>query len=168
MRNPLKGLERLNTKTDVRHPRRALTPEEISRLVESTRKSGVRVQNLRPALRARAYTFAYFTGLRKTEMASLTPASFHLDADPPSVTVAAACSKHRRKDVLPLHPELTPLLRSWLTELKPTDSLFPLLGTKKLSNMIRSDLKRAGIPYRTTEGFADFHAAGRHTYITQL
>ena len=26
----------------------------------------------------------------------------------------------------------------------------------------------AGIPYQTEEGIADFHAAGRHTYITQL
>jgi site-specific recombinase XerD len=166
--NPLKGLERLNAATDARHPRRALSPEEISRLVEATRKSGKRVQNLRPELRARAYTFAYFTGLRKTEMASLTPASFHLDDDPPTVTVAAACSKHRRKDVLPLHPEMVLLLREWLKGLKPTEYLFPLLGKKKLSEMIQLDLKRAGIPYKTAEGFADFHAAGRHTYITQL
>lgn len=34
--------------------------------------------------------------------------------------------------------------------------------------MIRLDVKRAGIAYRTEEGIADFHAAGRHTYITQL
>ncbi len=166
--SPLKGLERLNPETDVRHPRRALTPDEISRLVEAARNSGERVQNLHPELRARAYTFAYFTGLRKQEIASLTPASFHLDDDPPTVTVAAACSKHRRKDVLPLHPELVSMLRVWLTGLKPTEHLFPLLGEKSLSEAIRSDLERAGIPYRTAEGFADFHAAGRHTYITQL
>ena len=166
--SPLKGLERLNPETDVRHPRRALTPDEISRLVEATRNSGKRVQNLHPELRARAYTFAYFTGLRKQEIASLTPASFHLDDEPPTVTVAAACSKHRRKNVLPLHPELVSMLRVWLKGLKPTERLFPLLGEKKLSQVIRSDLKRAGIPYRTAEGFADFHAAGRHTYITQL
>lgn len=33
---------------------------------------------------------------------------------------------------------------------------------------IQADLKRAGISYKTDEGIADFHAAGRHTYITQL
>ncbi len=168
LRNPLKGLEKLNAETDVRHPRRALTPDEVSRLVDAARNSRKRVKNLSPELRARAYTFAYFTGLRKREMAGLTAASFRLDDDPPNVTVAAACSKHRRKDVLPLHPELVPSLRQWLKGLKPTDHLFPLLGTKKLSEMIQSDLKRAGIDYRTADGFADFHAAGRHTYITQL
>ena len=30
------------------------------------------------------------------------------------------------------------------------------------------DLERVGIPYRNDEGFADFHASGRHTHITEL
>ena len=34
--------------------------------------------------------------------------------------------------------------------------------------MIRRDLETAGIPYKTEEGIADFHAAGRHTHITGL
>ncbi len=34
--------------------------------------------------------------------------------------------------------------------------------------MVKLDLKAAGIPYRTKDGVADFHAAGRHTYITEL
>ena len=34
--------------------------------------------------------------------------------------------------------------------------------------MIRNDLEAAGIPYTTKDGDADFHAAGRHTYITEL
>ena len=166
--NPLRGLERLNAETDVRHPRRALTPDEISRLVDATRKSGKYVQCLSPELRARAYLFSYLTGLRKQEMASLTASSFRLGDSPPTVTVDAKASKHRRKDVLPLHPKLVAMLREWLAALKPSDKLFPLLGKKKLSFAIQRDLKRAGIAYRTEEGIADFHAAGRHTYITQL
>ena len=34
--------------------------------------------------------------------------------------------------------------------------------------MIKKDLEAAGIAYETVDGIADFHAAGRHTYITQL
>ena len=34
--------------------------------------------------------------------------------------------------------------------------------------MIKKDLERVGIPYRTEEGTADFHAVGRHTHITEL
>jgi hypothetical protein len=52
--------------------------------------------------------------------------------------------------------------------MKPKDRLFPGLATKKLYRMIQLDLRDAGIPYQTEEGIADFHAAGRHTYITQL
>ena len=124
LRNPLKGLEKLNGETDIRHPRRALTPDEISRLVEAARESGTPVQKVSPEMRARAYTFAYLTGLRKQEMASLTAASFHLDSNPPTVTVAAAFSKHRRKDVLPLHSELVKMLREWLEGLNATDYVF--------------------------------------------
>jgi site-specific recombinase XerD len=166
--NPIVGLKTLNAEVDVRHPRRALTPAEIAHLIATTRASRKRAQNLPPELRARAYTLAYFTGLRKQEMASLSARSFRLNESPPTVTVEAACSKHRRKDVLPLHPELVAQVRGWLGELKRGQKLFPLLGQKKLSEMIRLDLKRAGIAYRTEEGIADFHAAGRHTYITQL
>jgi site-specific recombinase XerD len=166
--NPVSNLKTLNAEADVRHPRRALTPDEVTRLIAATRASHKRAQNLAPELRARAYTLAYFTGLRKQELASLTANSFRLDQNPPTVTVAAACSKHRRKDVLPLHPELIEQLRVWLRELNPGQKLLPLLGKKKLSEMIQLDLKRAGIPYRTADGIADFHAAGRHTYITQL
>jgi hypothetical protein len=34
--------------------------------------------------------------------------------------------------------------------------------------MVQKDLERAGIPYETREGLADFHAAGRHSHITGL
>ena len=39
---------------------------------------------------------------------------------------------------------------------------------RKYGRMVKLDLERAGIPYETPEGTADFHAAGRHTYITEL
>jgi integrase len=34
--------------------------------------------------------------------------------------------------------------------------------------MVKKDLERVGIPYETPDGIADFHASGRHTYITEL
>jgi len=35
--------------------------------------------------------------------------------------------------------------------------------------MVRKDLERVGIPYKDEDGcVADFHAAGRHTHITEL
>jgi integrase len=166
--NPLRGVPYLNAEVDIRHLRRALTPVEFDRLLTATRESRKNAQTYSPEVRCRIYLFACLTGLRKQEMASLTASSFRLHDSPPTVTVAAAISKHRRKDVLPLHPELVSQLRRWLKGLKPDDKLSPLLGKKQLSLMIQKDLKRAGIPYRPAEGIANFHAAGRHTYITQL
>ena len=166
--NPILGLTRLNIEVDIRHKRRALEPEEMVQLIGSARESKVRVEGYRGELRARLYTVAFFTGLRRAELASLTPRSFKLDGEHPIVTVDAACSKHRREDVLPLHADLVALLREWLPQLKPSEKLFPRLERKKTWKMVKKDLARVGIPYETDEGVADFHAAGRHTYITEL
>ena len=59
-------------------------------------------------------------------MASLTSSSFKLDARLPTVTVEAESSKHRRKDVLPLHPDLWRCCGDWLNGLGPADKLFPI------------------------------------------
>jgi len=166
--NPLVGLERLNADVDVRHRRRALTDAEIGTLVESARTSGKRIQGYSSKLRARLYLVAYYTGLRRSELGSLTPESFQLESTPPTLRVEAAHSKHRREDILPLHPELVAVLREWLAELSPGKKLFPNVERKKTWFMVKKDLERAGIPYETKDGIADFHAAGRHTHITSL
>lgn len=166
--NPMAGAERLNTETDIRHQRRALTVDEMSRLIETARNSRRYIQRQSPEQRARIYLFAYSTGLRKKELASLRVSSFRLDATPVTVTIEAACSKHRRKDVIPLHPQLAAEIRHWINGRHFSEKLFPDLEKKKLSFMVKKDLEAAGIAYETHEGIADFHAAGRHTYITQL
>lgn len=106
--------------------------------------------------------------LRRNALASLTRRSFALDVPQPTFTVDASSSKHRKKDVMPLHPELTRLLRDWLKDLQPGDKLFPKLAQRKTWRMVKKDLERVGIPYETAEGIAEFHAAGRHTHITEL
>ncbi|GAA4470059.1 hypothetical protein GCM10023156_62980 [Novipirellula rosea] len=166
--NPFAGIPRRNAEIDIRHQRRALTAEEFTRVLAAARNSGISVQCYSGEVRARIYTLSYMTGLRKGEIASLTKGSFNLQAAQPIVTVEAGASKHRRKDVLPLHPQLVTELKDWLSELGPKDALFPKLGKRKGWKLIRKDLELAGIPYRTAEGVADFHAAGRHTHITEL
>ena len=166
--NPLSGLERLNTEVDIRRQRRALTAEEVGRLVASARANPKTIDGVAGEQRARIYLLAYMTGLRKSELASLSPQSFDLNAEPPTVTVEAACSKHRRRDVLPLHPEIVAMLREWLVGLAPKEKLFPKLASRETALMVKADLERVGIPFRTDAGVADFHAAGRHTHITEL
>ncbi len=166
--NPLRGLRPLNAAVDVRHRRRALTAGERKKLINSARQSHKQVQGYDGELRARLYEIAGLTGLRRRELASLTPASFDLASPQPTLTVEAACSKHRRTDTLPLHPRLIAVLPAWLNGLKRTDRMFPGLETKKTWLMVKKDLERAGIEYETAAGIADFHASGRHTFITEL
>lgn len=166
--NPLAGLKRLNTEVDIRHPRRALDAAEIRKLVDSARDSGVKIQCFDGEARARIYTLAYMTGLRRNELGSLTKESFDLEANPPTVTVQAGFSKHRRRDVIPLHPELVTLLEGWLADYAAEDVLFPKLGKRRTWLMVKKDLERVGIAYVTADGIADFHAAGRHSHITEL
>jgi len=166
--NPLLGVARLNTAVDVRHKRRALTADEVSRLIASAEQSGKDIQTYSGDLRGKLYLFSYMTGLRRRELSKLTSESFDLNAVPPTLTIEAAASKHRKLDVLPLHPNLVELLRQWLPTLAENERLFPKLERKRTWFMVKKDLERAGIPYRTKEGVADFHAAGRHSYVTAL
>src|SRR3990170_3058777 len=59
-------------------------------------------------------------------------------------------------------------LREWLVGLASTRKLFPDLELKKTWLMVKKDLERVGIPYQNEDGIADFHAAGRHSHITEL
>lgn len=166
--NPLVGTARMNVEVDVRHKRRALTGEEFGKLVQSARDSGISIQRISGEKRARIYLLSYLTGVRQKELSSLTPRSFDLKSNPQTLTVEAANSKHKKKDVLPLHPDLVAVLPEWLKGLKPTDKLFPGFERKKAWLMVKRDLERVGIPYENEEGIADFHASGRHTHITEL
>lgn len=165
--NPLVGFERLNVDIDIRHKRRALSETEFTMLVTSARESEASIQCFTGEQRARIYLISYMTGLRQKELGSLTPRSFDLKSEPPTVTVEAISSKHKKLDVLPLHPDLAAILPEWLKGLKPTDKLFKGLERKKAWFMIKKDLERVGIEYKTEDGYADFHAC-RHTHITDL
>ncbi len=111
--NPYGKAPVLNEETDVRRPRRALADDEIAWLLDST-EAGPVIGEISGEDRAMLYRVALTTGLRASELKSLTPESFDLAGSPPTVTVEACHSKHRREDVLPLHPDIVPRLRAWL------------------------------------------------------
>jgi len=108
--SPVGHLRGLNVRTDRRHDRRALEPDEIRRLLEATRAAPERF-GMTGCERALLYRLAIETGLRVGELRSLTVSSF--DFDRLMVTVEAAYSKHRRKDQLPLRPDTTAELKSF-------------------------------------------------------
>ena len=155
-----------NPEADRRHSRRALTPDEVAALVAAAERGGVVWGVLAPD-RAALYRVALGTGFRRGELVGLTPESFDLSGDPPTVTVRAAYSNRRRDDSQPIRPDLANSLRSWLATKAPGRPVFGKL-TNHTARMMRRDLEAAGIPYRDgSNRVADFHSL-RHSYIIAL
>jgi len=158
-----------NVQLDRRHDRRALTDQEMVKLIEAA-EHGPELYGISGRDRAMLYRIAVGTGFRRNEIRSLTPESFNLDSAPPSITVEAAYSKRRRRDVQPIRKDLADLLRLWLMWKKPGR---PVIETSKwnwhrTSDMIKTDLGAAELKYKDASGrYADFHSL-RHTYITNI
>ena len=164
--NPLVHLEPRNVEEDRRRVRRDLSAEEVQRLLEATVCSRETFRRLTPADRFVIYYLALGSGLRLSELASLIPESFDLDADIPIVTVEACVSKRGRRDEQPLQPDLAGILRDYLADKPAGERVWPGSWWRKAAEMLRMDLEAAGIPYVDSVGrYADFHAQ-RHTYIT--
>ncbi|HUS48406.1 MAG TPA: tyrosine-type recombinase/integrase, partial [Phycisphaerae bacterium] len=167
--NPAEGLSLLKSEAkDRKRRRRALSAEELKRLVEAARKSGRSFRSLSGADRGILYTVAAYTGLRASELASLTPASLDL-SDGPTVTCAAAYTKNGQEAVLPLRPDLAAALSAWVGDKAADVPLWPGTWAKKASaKMIRVDLEAAGIEYKdASDRYADFHSL-RHTFLSSL
>jgi integrase len=167
--DPIAFLSMLNVSTDRRHDRRPFSEAELQALLHAAKTGSTRLK-MPGECRAMLYATAAYTGLRASELASLTRESFHLDGQPPTVTVQAAYSKHRRQDVLPLHPSLVAMLRPWLATKALREPVWPgnWAKLKYAGRMLKRDLKTAGIPYVDENGlYADFHAL-RHTFITNM
>lgn len=117
------------------------------------------------------YLAALSTGFRRGELAELTPERFLLDNLPPIIILAEDESKNRKGAAQPIPAGVVPALRDYLRG-RPTGlPVWPGRWREDAIDMLRYDLRDAGIPYRIDgpDGplYADFHAL-RHTYIASL
>jgi len=187
--SPVAHLSGGNVRLDRRRERREVSDAELAYLFANTRKAGC-IRKMSGADREMLYLTSLFTGLRASELASLTPASFALDNDQPVVTVEAVYSKHRRQDIIPLHPDLVHYLHPWLAGKPAQKPVWPgnWAKSKKAGAMFKVDLSRARaawigeatdfaekeqrgqssfLAYFDGGRYADFHAL-RHTFISRL
>jgi len=185
--DPMKQVAKLNTRADRRRQRRALSDEELARLLHAA-ENGPAVMGVAGPKRAMLYRVAVETGLRANELRSLMPGNFHLrNAGTATVTVEAAYSKHRREDVLPIRPDLARAVTAYVAD-RPIGE--PLLAVpQKSAEMFRADLRQARAWWiretrdpverrkRRQSSFlatpdasgrvVDFHAL-RHSFLTRL
>ncbi len=168
-RNPLKSMRCENEDVDIRHSRSALSEEEFARLCMAAKDSARVIEGLDGSTRAFAYVLAAATGLRRGELASLTATSFRLDDGSPCVVVEAACSKRRRRDVVPLAAHLVAEVVAALIAIQHGGFLFPGLKTKKTHLMIKEDLEVAGLEYQDPAdgSYRDWHSL-RHLFVSRM
>ena len=165
--NPLSHLTG-KTDTEPRHARRALTEEELPRVLDAALTSEKEFRGLTGRDRRFLYLTAMATGFRVSELASLVPESFNLDVETPTATVASAHTKNKKLARQPLPPDVAAELQEYLADQPAGQPVWPGTWTERAAAMLRIDLKAAGIPYRDEENrVADFHAL-RHSYISAL
>lgn len=156
--NPMTGIKLLNEAADRRLVRRRLTVE-VMRHILTTTYSSKKHHGLTGPHRYLLYRFAALTGLRWSEIRSLSRLSFSFDATPPTVHITAKDSKSKKAADLILRDDLAAELKAHMASFNPTDKAFPGMWREKGSEMVEKDLETAGVPYRDASGKQfDFHA----------
>ncbi|MED5585090.1 MAG: site-specific integrase [Verrucomicrobiota bacterium] len=151
--NPLAKIPKCETRGREKRVRRALSVDELKRLIAHA-----------PGERALVYHAAAYTGLRRSELKSITWDDIELDSEYPRVVVQAKHTKNRKVATIDLHPDLVSKLKVRRAD-SPT---LPVFDVPQRLHLLKKDLKDAGIAYRDQEGRqVDFHAL-RHTFGTLL
>jgi len=164
--NPLKPIRKLNQEIDQRKNRRAMTAEEIERLLKAaeTRKYQ-ETENAKEQILI--YKLLLGTGLRSTELSLLTPNQ--IDYERNRLTVEAAKTKNKKSDVLPLRPDLVQSVKEWVKAhgIPPHERIFHY-DVHSVRRSFYRDLKAAGIERKDPDGRSiDVHSL-RKTFGTML
>jgi integrase len=165
-KNPLKAIRKLNEAVDQRKQRRAMTAEEVERLLIAT-TNGVAKYAGQPEERMLIYRLLLGTGLRSTELSLLTPSQ--IDFERCRLTIEAVKTKNKKADVLPLRPELVQSVKEWIEthEIQPHERIFHFSDSSILRSFY-GDLKAAGIERKSPDGRSiDIHSL-RKTFGTRL
>jgi integrase len=169
--NPIAGVTCMKvTDADRKRRRRPLNDADVAALVQAARESADAFMGLPGPDRAILYIVAVNTGLRASELASLTPESFELDGAQPLVRCLGGYTKNGVEAVLPLRSDVAAMLRTWLADKPAGEPVWPgkWASQRHGAEMMRIDLSNANVDYQDArKRVADFHAL-RHTFIFPL
>jgi integrase len=141
-RDPLRGVKRPSIETDRRLRRRMLLPAEWPYLRAATLASGAR-EAMSPLDRVALYATAIQTGLRSSELRSLTKADLFLASDKPFVRCKAENTKNHKVARQYIQADLAEELRRLAANKTPATPVFPMPEEWKLASMLRADLAAA-------------------------
>lgn len=162
--NPIKHVQKTATTGSVR-VRRALTENEVRRLLEATGAAKARY-NTSPTERQLIYLMAVTTGLRKSELTRLEWRDIVLDGPRPRLNLRAETTKSRRADTLPLRPDVAAELSAHRAS--SADERSRVFSHAPQTKTFQTDRERAGIPRLDEAGrHVDFHCL-RYTFGTML
>ena len=147
--------------SDQVHARRALTADEVARLIQAAEASKP-FRSITGAERALIYRLAVETGLRFNEIKTLKVSDFDFKAG--TVEVRDENEKARRGAILLLRQSTADEIKQFLRNKTSQSAAFLL---KKGYLMMKTDLETAGIPYKVDGTFADFHSL-RHSTASLL
>ena len=189
LKNPFAGMGKLDVNMDRRRVARALTEDELNRLLKAARtRPVISAQTVRNgpnkgqqliALsserrtklerlgheRAIIYKTAILTGLRKSELRTLTVGDLSF-GDVPFVKLKHGNEKNRQGSTLPLRSDLAADLRKWVAGKESTDRVFNVPAG--LLAILDRDIAAAGIPKVDAEGRVVHVHALRHSFGTHL
>lgn len=168
--NPIKRVPTRDERADRRRERRALTVDELKRLIVTTAEIPEDEWSYGTIGLDRSiyYHVAAFTGLRSGELRALERRQFDLDAC--FVSVRPEQAKNRAAASLPLHPQLVARLRDYWTHetLRGRMLAMRMPSDTNVARVMRKDMVRADINPIDEDGkVLDFHAL-RHTFATLL
>ena len=174
-KSPVKKLKLLAESED--EHRRALTPDEVARLLDATENAPYRF-GASGHDRAVFYLVAVETGIRRGALLGLTVGDFDFENN--TVVIDAEKVKQRKKVTRYLKQDRAEQLKEYFRGKLPGARAFQISDKTMTADMIREDLKdtkvcdAAGavavpaIPFRDSQGRkADLHAL-KHTYTTSL
>lgn len=146
-----------------RHRRDGLRADEVEALVMTTASRERTIEGYDGTTRAWLYFLASVTGLRRGELAALTPNCF--DWSGKLLRLSGEFTKNGDDAECPLPAPCVPALRKWLSG--HTGPIFPDLRIKRVAKMVMLDLTTAGLPVSTPLGRRTFHSL-RNAFVSRL